>query len=539
MLVMLVAGSTAVITSIACYYGTLTISKRVTDIRLKDVSQLLRDQVDAEEVARIRSLEQQASPSFRRIHDQLADVIKKVDGVRYIYIFRRAQGGAGNKEARYLMAVDGTPYGPDFQSTGEILESQNKTLAMHRVWQTGNFEVERELITDRFGTQVSAYIPLRRRDGSFEAVLGIDIDHSEIEKQRWQFLRLLAGGQALSLILVIPLTALVGTRLSRPIRQISQEHLAISKLDFDHGEGQQLPIDGRWIQEIHEISESLELMNGALRGFNRYVPTELVRKLLFEGKPVALAGENRKLAIMFSDIVDFTRLTETLAPQETLDLLNQYFTAIQQAIRQTHGIIDKYIGDATLVFWGAPDQIETPARQCVEGVLSAIDNLRQLNARWRNEGVAIQFETCFGIDFGEVTVGNMGAPDRMNYTIVGDRVNLCSRLEHENRHYGTTILATRPLVDELGTSAADYLILKVDNCQLRGFSRSVEIFEILGHRSSASLEEQDYVRILNVAWSAHEGGRNQDAISALNELPESFRSTRVVENLLTQLSTAL
>ena len=126
------------------------------------------------------------------------------------------------------------------------------------------------------------------------------------------------------------------------------------------------------------------------------------------------------------------------------------------------------MGDSALLFWGAPDAIDHPARSAVDAALDCHRRLEELNERWQRQGTQLNFSTGFGLDFGSVVVGNMGSESRVNYTIVGDRVNLCSRVETVNRRYGTRILATRSLVEALGPSRERYLIVKIDEAHLRG-----------------------------------------------------------------------
>jgi class 3 adenylate cyclase len=490
-LVGLVSGS-ALVSGLALLGGSLDVAKQNTAHRLRDVTALVADRLDADLLATIRTPSQQDGAAFRRIHAQLNQAAGTVEGARFAYTLRRTAGPTG-AAPRTVMAVDGTPQdSPDFQPPGDPVDTSGwGDRAIDRVWETGRFEAERTFTSDRYGTYLSGFLPLRSRDGSFEAVLGVDISPAEVERERFHILRTLAGGYLLSLLLVVPTAMLLGTLLSRPLRQIERQHRALAGLDFD--EPDDAAIEGQWVVEIHEITDSLHNLRGALQEFSRYVPSTLVRRLVSGDESICLDGEMRSLAIMFTDIVGFTSISEDLSDKETLQLLNQYFTVIHDAARASGGVLDKYIGDATLLFWGAPDPIEEPARHCVEAALRCNERIEELNRTWAAAGIETRFHTGFGLDYGEVLVGNMGAPDRVNYTIVGDRVNLCSRLEHENRRLGTSILATRALVEALGDAADDYLIRRIGGVSLRGISQEVEIFEIRGWRRTDGTQPPETV----------------------------------------------
>lgn len=222
------------------------------------------------------------------------------------------------------------------------------------------------------------------------------------------------------------------------------------------------PIGAEWVYEIHEVGESVSRVEGALQDFNRYLTSQLVRKLVLEKSNIELDGEMRSLGIMFTDSIGFASIAEHLSFHDILTYLNQYFNIVNQAAEETGGILDKYMGDAVLIFWGAPDTTASPARCCVETALPCGERLEVLNQSRKAEGITVRFDICFGFDYGDVVIGTMGAEQRVNFTIPGDRVNLASRIEDINRRYGTRILATRALIESLGDAVSRFLIVKVD-----------------------------------------------------------------------------
>jgi len=410
------------------------------------------------------------------------------------------------------------------------MPTSDSTDALHRVWRTGRFEADRSFVSDQWGTWMSGYLPLQRRDGSFEAVLGIDISADQVIEERQRMLHRLLQAYALSLLFALPLAALLGNRLGAPLRVLNQRLHALAQLDFGH-DAQPIP-STRLIYEIQQISQSLITLQAALADFSRYVPTSLVRQLVLNRQALHLEGESRPLAILFTDIRGFTTLSEHMDPSFTLQLLNQYFGVIHRVAVQTQGVLDKYMGDSALVFWGAPDHLDQPARAAVDAALDCQMQLEQLNADWLSQGIDVRFDTCFGLDYGPVVVGNMGPHERVNYTIVGDHVNQAQRLERVNRRFGTEILASGEFVAALGDAVDDYLIVAVDQATMRGFSTAVEVYEILARRSQSTDQQQSFAQLFNAAREAHRQGRSDEALTMLHQLPQGTQERPYVQSLM-------
>ncbi|MFM7312848.1 MAG: adenylate/guanylate cyclase domain-containing protein, partial [Cyanobium sp.] len=344
--------------------------------RLQDATQLLAARLDADELATLRQPAHRRSPAYERAHAALTTALRQIEGVRFIYTLRRNSGPVKDAYSRYVFVVDGTPYSSkDFTDIGVVMPTSDSTDALHRVWRTGRFEADRSFVSDQWGTWMSGYLPLMRRDGSFETVLGIDISSDQVIQERQRMLHRLLQAYALSLLFALPLAALLGNRLAAPLSTLNQRLRALAQLDFA-SEPQPIP-SSRLIFEIQQISQSLVTLQGALADFSRYVPTSLVRQLVLNRHALHLEGESRELAILFTDIRGFTPLSEHLDPSYTLQLLNQYFGVIHRVATQTQGVLDKYMGDSALVFWGAPDHLDHPARMAVDAALLCQAQLQQ------------------------------------------------------------------------------------------------------------------------------------------------------------------
>jgi adenylate cyclase len=185
-----------------------------------------------------------------------------------------------------------------------------------------------------------------------------------------------------------------------------------------------------------------------------------------------LVGSNRRLAILFSDIRSFTTISETLPPDELVKSLNRYFDVMVDIIIQRKGIVDKYIGDAIMAFFGAPVRSENDALLSVLAGLGMVKALDDFNADQIERG-AVEFKIGVGINFGEVTVGNIGTDKKMDYTVIGDGVNLASRLEGLTKEYKQTLIFS----DSVYQNVAPFIPCRlVDKVQVKGKTEGANIY---------------------------------------------------------------
>jgi class 3 adenylate cyclase/HAMP domain-containing protein len=247
--------------------------------------------------------------------------------------------------------------------------------------------------------------------------------------------------------------------------------------------------------------------NAALKGkeeqrirqiFQKYVPKDIINR--FIANPAAMyKGENRTLAILFSDIRGFTTISEGMKdPADLVDSLNRYFSGQVDIIYRRNGVVDKYIGDAIMAFWGAPAKHEDDARQSVLSGLDMIDALAGFNENQQRLGKP-EFHIGVGINYGEVTVGNIGSERKMDYTVIGDNVNLASRMEGLTKTYRAELLITESLYSELQKTPAGegpLFFRLLDTVAVKGKSRGVKIYTVKRRPSAA--EEK--------AWPIHNAG---------------------------------
>ena len=218
-------------------------------------------------------------------------------------------------------------------------------------------------------------------------------------------------------------TAIMAGAIARPIRRAARSAAAIGTLDFDAV----APLARSRIREINGLAQSFNAMLDGLRAFGRYVPRTLVTRLVKEGR-IGAGTEERTLAIVFTDIVGFTAACESMTAAEVAEFINHHLTLISACVEQEGGTIDKFIGDAVMAFWGAPGRVDNPAASACRAAVAVQQAIAADNERRIANGLA-PVRLRIGVHMGTVIVGDIGAPNRINYTIVGDAVNATQRLE--------------------------------------------------------------------------------------------------------------
>ncbi|MCZ6895573.1 MAG: adenylate/guanylate cyclase domain-containing protein, partial [Gammaproteobacteria bacterium] len=259
------------------------------------------------------------------------------------------------------------------------------------------------------------------------------------------------------------------------------------------------------------------------QAFSLYLPVAVVDRMVNEGRVPTLGGETRELTIWFSDIADFTSLSENMAPDHLVRLLNDYFSEMTEILERHGGFVDKFIGDAILAVFGAPVADPEHARHAVEAALACKRRLAEMGRELGREAEP-SLVARIGVNSGRVLVGNIGSRRRFNYTVMGDAVNLASRLEGANKNYGTQILVGETTV----TGCADHVKFReIDLVRVVGRATPVRIFEPLGLIGVVQATEEaaildSRIEVFSAALEAFRAGRF--AVAA-----EGFRSLAGVD----------
>jgi adenylate cyclase len=266
------------------------------------------------------------------------------------------------------------------------------------------------------------------------------------------------------------LTMILARRISVPLTRLASEMEEVGDFQLNIR-----PPMNTIFKEVATMDESLLRMKGSLRSFSYYVPRDLVRAMLESGQEATLQGQTRAMTVYFSDIVGMTSIAESMAPDQLVQLLSRYFDEMTQVVAEQGGTVDKFIGDAIMAFWGAPATTADHAARACETALRSQRKLAELRSAPDVPGLA-NIHARIGIATGEALVGNVGSHDRFNYTVMGDTVNLASRLEALNKLYGTQIL-----ISDLAYQAArEHIVARtVGVVQVKGKHQCVEVWEPL------------------------------------------------------------
>jgi len=338
---------------------------------------------------------------------------------------------------------------------------------------------------------------------------------------------------AAALIAAVLLLILMTRRLTNPLKRIVSAMEKIietadlsSRVDVEYNDE-----TGKLARTFNKMTEELEkahtqikryAFDAVLAGkkeerirriFQKYVPNDVIERF-FASPEKMLVGDNRSLSILFSDIRSFTTISEGMAPDDLVNSLNRYFSGQVDIIYNRKGIVDKYIGDAIMAFWGAPEKHNDDAFQSVMSAIEMTAAVKKFNENQKKLGKC-EFQIGIGLNYGEVTVGNIGSERKMDYTVIGDAVNLASRMEGLTKTYHSEILISESLFDELRKSSPNsglsYRLL--DTVAVKGKTKGVRIFTV---KQSITPEEQK-------AWPIHNQGMKLYYTRSFSEAVQKFK----------------
>ena len=314
---------------------------------------------------------------------------------------------------------------------------------------------------------------------------------------------------AIATALGLIFAAFVTRSLVDPVKRLLGGTRAVEAGDLD------VEIQVRTHDELATLATSFNHMVGGLREkerirdtFGQYVDPRIVRTLL-ENRMPTVGGERQVMSVFFSDLAGFTKMCEGLTPEAAVRFLNRYFSLMSEVVRSQQGIVDKYIGDSVMAFWGPPfiDPADH-ARLCCIAALEQMARMDTFRAELPNlfgvrQGLP-EVNVRMGIASGDVTVGSIGSETSRGYTVIGDTVNLASRLEQANKFYGTGILVNEATRDFAGDTLA---FREIDSLRVAGKQEPVRVFELMDYAESLSEVKRQLVQAYEAALALY---RKQD-----------------------------
>ncbi|OJW76547.1 adenylate/guanylate cyclase domain-containing protein [Thiobacillus sp. 65-1402] len=342
---------------------------------------------------------------------------------------------------------------------------------------------------------------------------------------------------AIATALGLIFAAFVTRSLVDPVKRLLGGTRAVEAGDLE------VEIQVRTHDELATLATSFNHMVVGLREkeriretFGQYVDPRIVRNLL-ENRIPAERGERQVMTVFFSDLESFTRMCEGLTPDAAVRFLNRYFAMMADVIRARQGIVDKYIGDSVMAFWGPP--FTDPADHARLGCLAALEQMRKMEAFraalpdlfGMKQGLP-EVNVRMGVASGEVTVGNIGSETSRGYTVIGDTVNLASRLEQANKFYGTRILVSEGTRSLAGDS---FVFREIDSLRVVGKLEPVKVFELIGladevsdtTRKAVQAYESGLARYRAQDWEAAEAAFHDCLVNAPGDKPSQVMLERI------------
>lgn len=272
------------------------------------------------------------------------------------------------------------------------------------------------------------------------------------------------------------------------------------------------------------------------KAFSQYVGPKLLNKLMDKGEGLLkLGGEEKSLIVMFSDVIGFTSISEKLKPNELIGLLNLYLTKISDIILENDGVIDKYIGDNVMAFWGAPVDVENVAYKSCKTVVEIAKEIEEFNIS--NDFIKrlnIPIRSGIGLHFGNVVVGNLGSQQKFDYTVIGDNVNLASRIESITRKYCADNLISDLAVKKLDEEGCKekFVIREVDNIIVKGRTTSIKIYQLLGFANDNDTKrKQDIKNNYEMGLYKYYEGKFEGAIEEFLKNKDDKTSELMIERI--------
>ncbi len=294
--------------------------------------------------------------------------------------------------------------------------------------------------------------------------------------------------------------------LAKGAEEVSQGNLEVSIPVLSQDEL------GDLAETFNKMTKGLKEKDHITQTFKKYVSSSVVEEVL--KTDVKLGGERKEVTIYFSDLADFTQISEKLTPEDLISFLNLYLSRMTQFLEEQSGIVDKYIGDAIMAFWGAPLPVPNHSQKACTAAMKQLNWHSNFRRLWEPNSPQSSASSRIGIHTGEVIVGNVGSDRRLDYTIIGDSVNIASRLESLNKFYGTHVLISEAVHRNLDD---DLLTREIDLVRVKGKAQALRIYELMTFSSKATPQQQSVADWFNEARTLYLQRQFGEALSLFEQ----------------------
>jgi adenylate cyclase len=403
---------------------------------LRSISLTTAALIAGDEQGAIRTRQDQNSPAYNKIRDELrrARDANRRDDIYVKYMVTLVPAAEDAKLMAY--AVDPEENVADRSNAGDIYRPVGEPLAL------GTSRVNHNLMTDAWGTWMSAFAPVTDSNGKTVAELEVDATADYWRAPlHWLAVRASAG-MGIGVMFALIASAILSRETSRPLYQLRNGIAALTRGELDTAVDIKSRDEfGELGMMVNRLAEGLREREAVKRAFAGYVSKEVMESVMAAGGVAKLETNRRRVTVMFADILNFSTLAERTSPEKVVALLNDFFDAMIDAVIRYQGVPDKLLGDGLMAIFGAPGDDPFQEEHAVRAALDMQSRVEKLREKWEAEGYG-KIKIGIGINSGTAVVGNIGSKQHMEYTAVGDTVNLAARLETATREIGVPILVS-------------------------------------------------------------------------------------------------
>lgn len=472
-------GCLLIVAAAACFAYALIVDARMESFRqrLESLALALSHTVETEAIPEVAKNIEASSAWLDRWHEKLLSIVEREPDIDSIYILLPTDQPA---QLRFLLDASKVSR---VAEPGELYDASDYPF-MLRAFASGDVTVEDRVYADEFGDTQSAYAPLRSASGEIVGIIGVDVLAVSIDGTRRQILLLCLALFCFTALAIGAISTQLRRLIHRPVARMLATTEAIAKGRYD------VRSDLHRRDEFGLLGEHIDTMAGQLvererlrATFGLYVSSDLARTLLDSGKMPELGGAECLATVMFCDLAHYTRVSECLSPAETVALVNEYLGAMTEVIEAHGGCVLDFDGDGIMAVFGAPIPHPDHADRALRSALRMQQRMNQLNGAWEGRGLALRWQKAgvdqivlrIGLHTGPVIAGNIGNASRMRYCVMGDTVNVASRLEEMNKELGTRI-AMSEAVRQRASAELGQDFVDCDMRSIRGRHVLVRVF---------------------------------------------------------------